>query len=77
MSDLPPIKAIELHEALVRIAEGLQAHVASVVSEHPEDKEGWPVIENPDLDQMIKAASDATWELSKICFAISMRGIEP
>lgn len=61
----------EIHAAIANVAEILQIHLDTVETEHPQDEEGFPVIADQDLAQLVKAAHEAIGRLSRICFKIT------
>lgn len=67
----------EIHAVVADVAGTLQNHLATVTTEHPQDGEGFPVIADPDLAQLVKAADEAVWRLSLLCFNIAREGWAP
>jgi len=65
----------KLHTILGKMADNLQEHVNTIVSEHPQDEEGFPVIADPDLSQALKIIDETISQLCRICLHISEFGI--
>jgi len=61
----------EIHRAIVKLFDHIEAVLVVIEADQPQDEEGFPHPQDPNLDDAIKTLTHATSILSRLAFKIA------